>query len=172
MKSKKISIKNIPVYEKEAEASGKAYKGFYRNKRNIKGYNLNKTGIIKSLYNFIESSNWEPSYFKDRRNVPHLNFSRTADIWATNLHEECKHEDWTADWKPDDRNFRCENDYLDNNTPNFQVLGGRVSVHKSTKKELDNRAKIVTVEDIGYDEDRGEEYYNTMAQLLDEEDVF
>ena len=175
MKSKKSkpekALKNIPVWEREAQRSERATKGLYREKRNIKGYDLQKAGTIQSLYNFVETSNWEPSYFRDRRNVPHINFVRTAEIWANNLQDECKHEDWTADWNPDERTFRCERDYLDNNTPDFQVLGGKVSVHKSTHKELNNRSKIVTIEDVGYDEDRGEEYYNTMADLLEEEEA-
>jgi len=166
---KEPSRKNLPVWQKEAERSDKSYQGYYRKKHEIKGYNLNKTGTIQALYNFVESSNWEPSYFRDRQNVPHINFVRTAEIWANNLHEECRHEDWTSDWDPDDRSFRCERDYLDHNTPDFQVLGGKVSVHKSTHKELDTRSKPLTVEDVGEVEDRGEEYYNAMADLLEAE---
>lgn len=184
MKSKKpktpkpLSEKSKPVWVKEAERSGKAYQGYYRKKHEVKGFNLNKTGTIRALYNFVESSNWEPSYFKDRRNVPHINFVRTAEIWATALHDECKFDDWTADWS-DDRTFKCERDYLDHNTPDFKVLGGKVSVHKSTHKKLDEEAREFVAGDPSKDyqayyfEQYPEEYLETLEDIeissIDEE---
>jgi len=147
MKKKlKAITKKLPVWEQEGGLFSKAKKI-----GNGKGYDLGTAGLIRSLYNFLKSSPVEPVTKRDKKRNLHLDFIGTANRFIEELNTECNYEDVFGaytDWRQDKRSFICERDILDNNYPDYQVLGGKVGVKKQTNKELDKIAKTLTVEEM------------------------
>jgi hypothetical protein len=148
MKRKRIKgiTKKLPVWEQEGSLFSGAKKI-----GNGKGYDLGTAGLIRSLYNFIKSSPIEPVTKRDKRKNIHLDFIGTAYRFIDELNTECNYEDvagYYTDWRQDKRSFICERDILDNNYPDYQVLGGKVGVKKQTNRELDKIAKTLTVEEM------------------------
>jgi len=147
MKKKIKEIKQkLPVWEQEGGLFSKAKKT-----GTGKGYDLGTAGLIRSLYNFLKTSPVEPVTKRDKRKNIHLDFIGTSHRFIDELHKDCNYEDIAGaytDWRQDKRSFICERDILDNNYPDYQVLGGKIGVKKQTHRELDKEAKSLTVEEM------------------------
>jgi hypothetical protein len=166
MKRKKIKAitKKLPVWEQEGSLFSGAKKI-----GNGKGYDLKTGGLIRSLYNFLKSSPVEPVTKRDKRKNIHLDFIGTAHRFINELHTDCNYDDVAGgytDWRQDKRTFICERDILENNYPDYQVLGGKVGVKKQTNRELDKEAKSFTVEEM---KNTYEAYENERFEDLEKE---
>ena len=149
MKAKKKSphrTRKKTIAEQEASlfSNAKISKEAYN-----RGFDLGKTGIIRSLLNFIATSTWKPI---DKKGVKgrYLKFDATGKKWIENLHQECNQPDnseYYEGWNKD-RDFACETDILENNHPDYQVLGGKIGVHSTIKKQLIKEAKEPLLENI------------------------
>lgn len=160
---KKPRSKKKSVWEQEASLFSQA-----KGREGQKGFNLNTAGLIRSLHNFLKTSPIEPVTKRDRRGNIHLNFIGTAHRWIDELHKDCNYEDVAgaySDWRQDHRTFICERDTVENNYPDYQVLGGKIGVKKQTNLELDKEAQTVSVEAMG---DTYEAYENERFKDLEE----
>jgi hypothetical protein len=168
-KKKSIAEQEASLFDK-AKLSKEAYN---------KGYDLGKTGVIRSLLNFIATSTWKPV---DKKGVKgrYLKFDATAEKWIENLHKECSYSDnaeYYEGWDKD-RSFSCETDILENNHPDYLAFGGKVGVHSTIKKQLEKEAKNLTVENIEdeYKKEQDEYWEYIDSQVgninLEEEEIF
>lgn len=163
MKKKSNKTKKKAIWEQEADLFSNV-----KGREGQKGFNLNTAGLIRSLYNFLKTAPIEPVTKRDKRGNLHLNFVGTSHRWINELNKDCGYEDVAgaySDWRQDQRTFICERDILDNNYPDYQVLGGKVGVKKQTNIELDKMAKEISVEAVG---DTYEAYENERFRDLEE----
>ena len=160
---RKQSSKKKPIWEQEASLFPQA-----KGREGQKGFNLNTAGLIRSLHNFLKTAPIEPVTKRDKRGNIHLNFIGTSHRWINELHNDCNYEDVAgvySDWRQDQRTFICERDNLENNYPDYQVLGGKVGAKKQTNIELNKEALQMSVEAVG---DTYEAYENERFKDLEE----
>jgi len=137
-----------------------------------RGYDLGTTGIIKSLLNFIATSTIKPATKKGKTGR-YVKFEETADIWMNELDKDCK-DPFTAgyyDGWNKKRDFACQTDTLENNHPDYEVLGGKVGVHKTIKKKYKNLSNTIDIDDVKEKYGFGEGYYDYMASQLDNVEI-
>lgn len=163
-KIKKNKSKTKSIAEQEAS--------LFKNPRLSKeafnrGFDLGTTGVIRSLLNFIGTSTFSPVTKKTKKTLS-LSFNDTADKWIENLQEECNTPDnaeyyhgWT-----DEKGYKCERDTLNENHPDYQIFGGKIGVHSTINKKLNNIAKEINIEEAEF-YNRDEEYYEKMADVLE-----
>ncbi len=175
MKPKKKEItrkKTIAEQEASLFPKAKISKEAYN-----RGYDLGRTGMIRSLLNFIATSTFKPVTKKTKKTLS-LNFNETGDKWIEDLQEECNTPDnaeYYEGWNTG-RSFACERDTLNENHPDFQVFGGKITVHNTINNKLNKMSEEIDIDEAefyGYDED----YYNRMADAvgnieLEEEVIF
>ena len=133
-----------------------------------RGYDLGTTGTIKSLLNFIATATIKPATKKGKTGR-HLKFNETADIWMNELDKDCK-DPFTASYYEGwdkKRDFACQTDILENNHPDYKVLGGKISVHGTVKKKYKNIANTVDIDDVKEKFGYGEGYYEYMSNQLE-----
>lgn len=179
MKAKKKSTprtrkKTIAEQEASLFSRAKISKEAYN-----RGFDLGKTGVIRSLLNFIATSTWKPI---DKKGVKgrYLKFDETAEKWIENLHQECNQPDNSEYYEGWDkgRSFSCETDILENNHPDYLTFGGKIGVHSTIKKQLEKEAKNLTVENImdSYNKEQDEYWDYIDSQVgnieIKEEDIF
>lgn len=164
MKTKKPIKKKQTIAEQEASLfpNAKLSKEAYN-----RGYDLGRTGTIRSLLNFIATATFKPVTKKTKKTLS-LDFNSTADKWIEDLQDECSSPDnaeYYHGWS--DKNlYTCERDTLNENLPDFQIFGGKVTIKKTTNKKLDKLSNEVIIDEAefyGYDED----YYNRMAESIE-----
>jgi hypothetical protein len=132
-----------------------------------RGFNLGTTGIIRSLLNFIGTSTFSPVTKKTKKTLS-LNFNETADKWIEDLREECETPDnaeYYHGWS-DEKGYKCERDTLNENHPDYQIFGGKIGVHKTINKKLNNIAKEIIIEEAEF-YNRDDEYYDRMNEVLE-----
>lgn len=175
-KKKKSLTKKKSIAEQEASLfdNAKLSKEAYN-----RGYDLGKTGVIRSLLNFIATATWKPVDKKGTKGR-YLKFDDTAEKWIENLHKECNfsdNADYYEGWDKD-RSFACETDILENSHPDYLAFGGKIGVHSTIKKKLEKEAKNLSVEDItkSYQKEQDEYWEYIESQTgnieIDEEVIF
>jgi hypothetical protein len=163
-KVKKFITKKKTIAEQEAS--------LFNNPRLSKeafnrGYDLGTTGIIRSLLNFIGSSTFSPVTKKTKKTLS-LNFNETSDKWIDELREECETPDnaeYYHGWS-DEKGYKCERDTLNENHPDYQIFGGKINVHSTINKKLNNIAKEIIIEEAEF-YNRDDEYYDRMNEVLE-----
>jgi len=161
LKNPRTKKKSIAELEASLFSNAKLSKEAYN-----RGYDLGKTGVIRSLLNFIATSTFKPVTKKSK--TLSLNFNETADKWIEDLSEECNTPDnaeYYHGWK-NDRGYVCERDTLNENHPDYQVFGGKVGVHSLINKKLNNISKEIDIDEAEF-YNRDEEYYEKMADVLE-----
>jgi hypothetical protein len=144
---KKPQSKKKSVWEQEASLFSNA-----KGREGQKGFNLNTAGLIRGLHNFLKTAPIEPVTKRDKRGNIHLNFIGTAHRWIDEVHNDCNYEDVAgaySNWRQDQRTFICERDIVENNYPDYQVLGGKIGAKKQVNIELDKKAYEISVEGVG-----------------------
>jgi len=173
-KVKKFRTKKKSIAEQEASlfSNPKLSKEAFN-----RGFNLGTTGIIRSLLNFIGSSTFSPVTKKTKKTLS-LNFGETAEKWIEDLRDECERTDnveYYHGWS-DEKGYKCERDTLNENHPDYQVFGGKITVHNTINKKLNNIAKEINIEEAEF-YNREDEYYDRMNEVLqnvqlDDEPIF
>ena len=131
-----------------------------------RGYDLGTTGIIRSLLNFIGTSTFSPVTKKTK--TLSLEFGETADKWIEDLQEECNTPDnaeYYHGWS-DEKGYKCERDTLNENHPDYQIFGGKIGIHSTINKRINNIAKEIDVEAVEF-YNKDDEYYDRMNQVLE-----
>lgn len=164
MKPKKKEItKKKTIAEQEASLFPKAKisKEAYN-----RGYDLGRTGMIRSLLNFIATSTFKPITKKTKKTLS-LNFNETGDKWIEYLSGECNtpdNEEYYNDWN-NKRPYTCERDTLSNNHPDYKIFGGKVTVHNTINNKLNKLAEKIDIDEAEFYE-YDEEYYERMANAV------
>jgi hypothetical protein len=150
---------------KEAERSPRAT---LSREADYRGFDLGKTGIIRSLLNFIATSQWKPRTKKGKKGL-YLRLDETGDFWLENLETECKdprNAEYYSDWKTN-RTFNCERDVLQENHPDYEIFGGKTSVHKNINSKLDKLGTKADLDEVFQNPEDTEEYWQWVDKNLE-----
>lgn len=132
-----------------------------------RGFDLGKTGTIRSLLNFIATATYKPRTKRTKKGL-YLRLDDTGDFWLENLRSECndpRNSEYYSDWKKD-RSFICERDILENNHPDYSMLGNKLSVHKTINKKLDKLSDETDIDSVTENYLETEEYYKYLDKNL------
>ena len=159
---------------REAERSGSAK---LSREADYRGFDLGKAGVIKSLLNFIATAQWKPRTKKGKKGL-YLRLDETGDLWLENLQEECKdprNSEYYSDWKKN-RTFSCERDILNENHPDYEIFGGKTSVHKNINSKLDKYGTKADLDEVYDNYQETDEYWEWVDKNLEnveiEEEIF